>query len=296
MDRFFYYLLGGLAALVLAIGLVSYARNRPAAEPVNQPTADTAKPSPSPTATPSSVFGKPEMPQVAGAGPSLLDLPSTASAPSAAPTPLPWTPPNFGKVVTIGYPGFTVVYSVTLGNPLAVQYAMVGGAKPKRWPEPIKVQTPNPKLIPAAGYAAGGMALQKSITLYFGKQAGRNTELMTNICAFYPPCLSGPWSQFSEFEAEWAGEAGWIEVVAGPVFASPPAQAANGIVVPAAFYRAYRRSFGDTIAFLIPQTATDPSLEKYLTSISSIEAATGMSIFPNTITLEQRNGTAKTVW
>jgi hypothetical protein len=71
---------------------------------------------------------------------------------------------------------------------------------------------------------------------------------------------------------------------------------AGGVVIPSAFYRAYRRSYGDCVAFVIPQTATSPKLETYLTSISAIEAATGMSIFPNTIGLEERDQTATAVW
>jgi len=287
MDRFFYYLLGGMAAVIVAALLFS--RHRDA----TLETAERALPfaaRSTPTATPSPTPPKP----VVMATPTLLSTPPMMTQP-VAPTPIPWSPPNFGQVVTTVYPGFTIVYSITLGNPLAVQYAMVNGAKPRRWPEAVRVKTPDGRLIPAAGYARGQMALESSISTYFGKAAGANTNQMTNICAFAPACLAGPWAEFSEFEPKWAGTFGWIEVVAGPVFSSPPTQV-GGLVIPSAFYRVYRRSYGDSIAFLIPQNATSTKLETYITSISTIEAATGMSIFPNTVPVEQRDIAAKAVW
>jgi len=286
MDRFFYYLLGGMIAVVVAALLLS--RHWKALELPEQRPAPFARSTPTPTPTPT-----PPKPVV-------MATPAQPLAPllfseTPAPTPLPWRPPNFGKTVTTVYPGFTIVYSLTLGNPLAVQYAMVNGAKPRRWPESVRVKTPDGRLIPAAGYARGQMALESSIATYFGKAAGANTNQMPNICAFAPACLAGPWAEFSELEPKWAGTFGWIEVVAGPVFSSPPTQA-GALVIPSAFYRVYRRSYGDSIAFLIPQTATSVKLESYLTSISTIEAATGMSIFPNTVPVEQRDIAAKAVW
>jgi len=229
----------------------------------------------------------------------MAELPSLIGAtPEPAPTatPLPWTPPFYGTPATLTYPGFAVIYSPVLANPLAVQYAMVGGAKPRRWPDTPKVKTPPATLITQAGYERGPMALTKSITMYFGKQAGKNTELMTNSSAMNPSTLGGPWAQFSDLESKWAGEAGWIEVVAGPIFGNPPAQTASRLVVPVAFYRAYRRSYGDTIAFIIPQGSAYSDLKNYITSIATIEAATGVSIFSNTIDPEQRTIVATAVW
>jgi DNA/RNA endonuclease G (NUC1) len=299
MDRFFLYILGVLAALLL--GVFVYTRTHHPIPPADSPPE--MKTDASPTPKPKSVFSYPDAQASVSATPApLMALQTAPAAPqsspliaSSAPTPMPWSPPNPGTVVTVQYPGFAVVYSVTLGNPLAVQYAMVNGAKPRRWPNPQRVRTPDGRLIPAAGYARGAIALQKSISLYFGKAAGANTGLMTNICAFTPGCLMGPWAEFAELEGKWAGESGWIEVVAGPVFSSPPT-VVGGIVVPSAFYRVYRRGYGDTLAFLIPQTATSTKLESYLTSISAIEAATGVSIFANTVGQDQRDQPAKAVW
>jgi hypothetical protein len=213
----------------------------------------------------------------------------------AMPTPVPWSPPNPGKTTTVIYPGFTVVYSPTLGSPLAVQYAMVQGAKPKIYPAPAKVVTPNPRLIPAAGYARGPMAFPKSIALYFGKAAGMNTNLMTNVAAFDPGTLAGPWNELAELELRYASEYKWIEIVAGPIFSDPPTKV-GGVLVPAAFFRVYRRAYGDSMAFIVPQGATSTKMETYLTSISAVEAATGVSIFTNTVPIDARDLTAEAVW
>jgi DNA/RNA endonuclease G (NUC1) len=295
MNRFFYYLLGSLIALLLTLGAISLFRATAPADDSDPATAiatPDALPSATPAPTPDTIASPAmaNMPSLIGATPD----PAISAVP--APTPAPWSPPNYGKPAFLTYPGYTVVYSPTLSNPLAVQYAMVGGAKPRKWPEVPKIKTPAAALITQNGYARGSMALTKSITLYFGKQSGHFTELMTNSCAFNPPMLTGVWSQFNDLEAKWAGEAGWIEVVAGPIFGATPGQTANGLIVPVAFYRAYRRSYGDTIAFIIPQSAPTSDLSKYLTSISTIEASTGVAIFANTLLLEQRNSVATTVW
>ncbi len=294
MDRFFYYILAAIATLMLALGGFAYFKGKDAIDDA-VPVATSAA---APSGTPASPFefggpaatptpGQVEMPDV-------IDMPAQSAM--ATPTPVPWSPPSYGKTINIQYPGFAVVYSPALSSPLAVQYAMVGGAKPRRWPDVPKLRLPGTKRIAEAGYTRGEMALHKSIAMYFGKQAGANTELATNVSALTPAMAAGPWAEFSELEHKWAGEAGWIEVTAGPIFGNPAMQTANGVVVPLAFYRAYRRSYGDSMAFIIPQTATDPDLAKYLSSISTIEAATGVSIFPNTIDLAQRDATATVVW
>jgi DNA/RNA endonuclease G (NUC1) len=293
MNRFFYYLLGTLIALIVALGAISYFRAGTAKDAESDRPPLAASPSPSPS--PADLLPGETVAAPISTMPSLIDA-TPASTPSPTPPPLAWSPPFYGKAVDLTYPGFTVLYAPTLGNPLAVQYAMVGGAKPRKWPETPKVKSPPASLITRDGYERGSMALTKSISMYFGKQAGRNTELMTNSAAFNPSTLGGPWAQFSDLEPKWAGEAGWIEVVAGPIFGNPPQQTANGLVVPVAFYRAYRRSYGDTIAFVIPQGSAYSDLKNYLTSIAAIEAATGVSIFANTIDPEQRTLVAPAVW
>ncbi len=301
MDRFTTYLLAGMAVLLATAASIAYfSRPQEAADPSHSaPPIPSPARSPSPFSPPTTAANVGQIPVSPGsplATPSLL---LSASAPTsvvpAAPTPVPWTPVNPGQVQTLVYPGFTVVYSLTLGNPLVAQYAMVGGAKPKRYPPAVAVKTPNPRLITAAGYSRAQMALGSSIGLYFGKTSVPNTELMTNIAPMAPACLQGPWAQFGPLEARWAGEFGWIEIVAGTIFASPPTQV-GGIVIPVAFFRAYRRSYGDALAFIIPQTASGTDLKPYLTSIATIEAATGMDIFPNTLDLSSREQVAPAVW
>jgi DNA/RNA endonuclease G (NUC1) len=286
MDRFFYYLLGALAAVLAGVvGSIYFSQQ---AELTRKTAEAAASPTPSPTATPAqpdvgSLFGAP------AAG-----LP-TAAMPIPTATPARYTPLNPGKTVTVRYPGFNVVYSEALGNPLAVQYAMVGGAPPKRYGTPEKVRTPSPRLIDDAGLSRGQMALESSISLYFGKAAGRNTLLMTNLSPMSTACFAGPWREFSELEKRWAGEFQWIEIVAGPIFTNPPEQI-GGIVVPAAFYRVYRRSYGDCLAFIIPQEASKADLRPYLTTIAEVENATGMAFFANTITAEARSEKAAELW
>lgn len=310
MDRFSLSLLGALAAVLIALGVVAYSRREPAPAPPAEAVVLQTKSDPSPSQTPSaSLFGSGSdaMPVVgdntnivpaATAIPTGSGMPlvaDTTSMPSAMPTPLPWSPPNYGKVTTVIYPGFTVVYSTALGNPAAVQYAMVQGAKPKRYPQPAKVVTPNPRLIAKTGYAAGTMAFPGSISLYFGKESGKNTSLMPNLCAFDPATLAGPWTKLAELEVQYASSYKWIEIVTGPIFSNPPSQV-EGLTIPAAFYRVYRRSYGDCMAFIIPQGATSTKMESYLTSASAVEAATGLPLFENTLAFEAKNMVPTEVW
>lgn len=275
------------AVLVVAFGVVSYSQNTDVLQDPDAVETGAVQPyvTPAPFATPLGVEGG-----------MASSIPIPVVTPAPTPEPLPWSPPSPGQVVSIVYPGFTVVYSLTLGNPLAVQYAMVNAAKPKRYSEPAKVETPSRNRITDAGFAAGPIALPESIELYFGKTAAKNTELMTNTCAFFPSCLAGPWAQFGRMEGNWAGQFGWIEVVAGPIFANPPRQTADGLVVPSAFYRVYRRSYGDTLAFIIPQAATSTEISDFLTSIAAVEASTGLTVFSDTILPEERNVIAGDLW
>ncbi len=306
MDRFSIYLLGALAAVLIAFGVVAYSRHHEVAETPADRAISVTSAAVTPTPTPQPLFaaapgGTPPVSALenaslvplvsASATTSALDMPLLASVP----TPIPWSPPNYGKVTTVIYPGFTVVYSSALGNPAAVQYAMVQGAKPKRYPQPVKVKTPDPRLFHNAGYSAGTMAFPGSISLYFGKQAGANTSLMPNLCAFDPATLAGPWSKLAELEVKYASTYKWIEIVTGPVFTTPPTQAGS-LIVPSAFYRVYRRSYGDCLAFIVPQGAASTKMETYLTSVSTVEAATGLPIFANTLVPEARDQVPEAVW
>lgn len=291
MDRFFYYALGLMAAvLIVAFGVVFYSQNTPLpANDDDEPSVALDRPrvTPTPASDPVSTIDE---------GRLASSLPVAITTPTPTPERLPWSPPNAGELLAIQYPGFSVVYSTTLGNPLAVQYAMVNNAKPRRWPDPPRVETPARSRITDAGFAAGPMALPHSIALYFGKEAEKNTALMTNTCAFFPAALAGPWNQFAELEQRWAGEFGWIEVVAGPIFSNPPRHTQDGLIVPSAFYRVYRRSYGDTLAFIIPQAATSPEINEFLTSIAAVEASTGLTVFSDTILPEARGTVAAEIW
>jgi DNA/RNA endonuclease G (NUC1) len=311
MDRFSIYLLGAMAALLITLGVFAYSRHHDVTDVPADTTVTTAVQATTATVTPTPVplFGSSDTASLASSTPVIPMAPASSSLPGAAlmsglatapaapvmPTPVPWTPPNWGKVTTVIYPGFTVVYSTALGNPAAVQYAMVQGAKPKRYPEPVKVKTPDPRLFAAAGYSAGTMAFPESISMYFGKQSGAKTSLMPNLCAFDPATLGGPWTKLAELEIHYAQTYKWIEIVTGPIFSTPPMQS-GGLVIPSAFYRVYRRSYGDCMAFIIPQGSASTKMESYLTSVSSVEAATGLPIFGNTLAQDARDQVQPAVW
>lgn len=286
MDRFFYYVLGALAAvLVGVVGSIYFSQQADLTRKTAEAAA-TASPSPSVTPMPSDIQG------LFGNATGMVPL-APVPVPTAAP--VQFAPLNPGRTITVRFPGFSAIYSETLGNPLAVQYAMVGGAAPKKYDPPERVKTPSPRLIDDAGFSRGQMALEQSISLYFGKVSGRNTLLMTNLSPMSTACFSGPWAEFPALEKRWAGEFQWIEVAAGPVFSNPPEQI-GGLVIPVAFYRVYRRSYGDCLAFIIPQVAGKTDLVPYLTSVAEVEAVTGMKFFSNTITPEARAEKSADIW
>jgi len=287
MDRFYYYLLGSMAAVLLVgVAILTFSHHKTAEDGAATPSPTPAVAA-APKATPARPWSTP------GLDPDATPVPMLMAPP--APTPMPWSRPDVGKTVTIGYPGFTVVYSLTLNSPLAAQYAMVQGAKPQRYPEPKKVATLDPRLIAAAGYARGEMAYAKSISLYFGPQASRNASLMTNLSAMDPGTAAGPWAKLSELEIKYSGAFKWIEIVAGPILGNP-VMGVGKLPVPFAFYRVYRREYGDCLAFIVPQGATSTKMDAYVTSIATIEAATGITIFGNTISAADRDQKAPAVW
>jgi hypothetical protein len=136
-----------VAVLIVASGIVFYSQNPNVLRDREEIVVDVNTQRPS--VTPAPVTINESGAQMASS------IPLPIATPTPTPTPLPWTPPDAGEVVAIIYPGFTVVYSVTLGNPVAVQYATVNNAKPKRYQEPVRVKTPDPNLITEAGFMAG---------------------------------------------------------------------------------------------------------------------------------------------
>ncbi len=282
MDRFFYYLLGGMAAAIVVALLFSRHKDAADAPERTLPFVKATSPTPRRRLRSQSSSRRPPSFHVASSGAG-----ARAHADSLGTAEL-----RQGRHHRLSRLHDRLF--LTLGNPLAVQYSMVNGAKPRRWPEPVRVKTPDGRQIPAAGYARGQMALESSIATYFGKAAGANTSLMPNICAFAPACLAGPWAEFSELEPKWAGTFGWIEVVAGPVFSSPPAQV-GGLLIP--------RLFTAPTSILRRQHRFSHSAERDFDKARELShehldhrGRDRHVDLPNTIPVDQRDIAAKAVW
>lgn len=138
-----------------------------------------------------------------------------------------------------------------------------------------------------SGYDRGHMAPNYAIATVHGRDAQKQTFLMSNISPQRPDLNRKLWQRLEEVVIDhFVPRFGAVEVITGPVFpASFFDNAFNrvGLVeVPQAFYKVIvvPNEQPRALAFLMPQTAQgNEPLDRYLVSIDEIEARTGLDFF-----------------
>lgn len=115
--------------------------------------------------------------------------------------------------------------------------------------------------------------------------ARNETFLLSNICPQDRDLNGGTWNQIEMACREWAKRYGEVHIVSGPIFYSdrPRTIGRNRIAVPDAFFKVIARGNGDsahTIAFVCPNTGNTGKKAQYVTSVTNVEKATGMTFFP----------------
>ncbi len=115
----------------------------------------------------------------------------------------------------------------------------------------------------------------------FDARAMSETFLYSNISPQLEGFNGGVWRELEETSREWMRGKGNVYVVTGPIVgASPRRIGGNRVAVPRAFWRCMLSRGGESVAFLVEHAVQTAPLANFRVSIDSIEAATGLDLFP----------------
>lgn len=120
----------------------------------------------------------------------------------------------------------------------------------------------------------------------FNDTAMSQTFFMSNMTPQRAGFNKGVWRELEELTRDWAKKFEHLYVVSGPVFYEKPTEeiGKSKVAVPDAFYKVLLDLTEPElkgIAFLVPNQTTDEPLERFATSIDSLESITGIDFFYN---------------
>ncbi|MES3675141.1 DNA/RNA non-specific endonuclease [Halomonas elongata] len=139
-----------------------------------------------------------------------------------------------------------------------------------------------------SGYDRGHLAPNYAIAVVHGRDAQRDTFLMSNMTPQRPDLNRRLWQRLEEVVIDrFVPRFGRLQVITGPVFDDDFLQGMLdrvGLVeVPEAFYKilVVPGEQPRALAFVMPQDVNgDESLDRFVVSIDEIEARTGLDFFP----------------
>lgn len=201
--------------------------------------------------------------------------------------------------------GYLVGYSPSRRGPIWAGYGLNwnitkhdGFKRPTSGFQPDE-RVPNPIVTEDythQGYDRGHLAPSFAIGKFHGREAQIETFLLTNISPQLHKMNDGTWNSIERMESDdFAKRFGSVYVTCGPIFAQDPNSFPSGVAIPIAFFKVIRRPDNQTIAFIVPQEASNQRPEQFLTSINKIEKYTGLNIYPD-LTLEEKNRVRTKIW
>ncbi|MDA3923863.1 MAG: DNA/RNA non-specific endonuclease [Kiritimatiellae bacterium] len=140
--------------------------------------------------------------------------------------------------------GFTVCYAPELRHPVWVASKVHDG---KRFPktnrpsfkkDPAALNSPTPNSYTKTGYDRGHMAPNQAIATCYGKEAQKETFLLSNICPQRPGLNRGPWRKIEHRITDiWPSRYGNIWVITGAYSPDKEKKLPSGINIPVGFYK-----------------------------------------------------------
>lgn len=189
-------------------------------------------------------------------------------------------------------PGFLLGYSEFLRNPLWVAYRLEQAQSGKLPPrprhftaEPWSVVRVRGDAYRRSGFDRGHMAPNYAMARFEGRAAQLASFRMSNIVPQRPKLNQKLWQRLEELETDvYAVNGGNLWVLMGPLFSAPVQRMASGVAIPDAFFRIWLRENAagepQALAFIVPQELSGyEPLDRFITSIDEIEAATGLDFF-----------------
>lgn len=204
-----------------------------------------------------------------------------------------------GPVTVLHNHGFIVGYSEHRRDPLWVAFrvqAVYGAQLP---PRPRFRRDPRSPAgvsyydFAGSGYDRGHLAPNYSMARLYGRDAQRQTFLMTNITPQRPRLNQLVWQRIEEAEIDvMAARWGELWVITGPVFGAHPEHLPSGVTIPQAFYRLWLDVADNgsprVLALLVPQDVRgDEALSDFVTTVDHIEALTGLDFYADLPVAEQ---------
>lgn len=205
-----------------------------------------------------------------------------------------WNPRTWTRVLRND--GFLVGYSDLRGNPLWVSYQLTAANPQPHHARPANFRGDWRALLPVSpddyshsGYDRGHLAPSHAIDLVYGREAQRETFLMTNITPQRPHLNRKLWQRLEEVELDhFLARFGELRVLTGPVFDNhiQRLKTAWRVETPDAFFKIYLVPRADQLplmlAFVMPQDVKgNEPLDNYLASVDRVEELTGFDFFPN---------------
>ncbi|WP_240724781.1 DNA/RNA non-specific endonuclease [Onishia niordana] len=202
------------------------------------------------------------------------------------------TPLNLHRVLRND--GYLVGWSDLRVNPLWVSYLLNDagasqiGDRPgfsRDWRTLWPVSTDSYR---GSGYDRGHLAPNYAIANVHGREAQRQTFLMSNMSPQRPNLNRQLWQRLEEAVMDhFVPRFGTLQVITGPIY---PADFLEGVFhrvgftqVPEAFYKilVVPSETPRVIAFIMPQQVSgNEPLDRFLVSVDKIEARTGLDFFP----------------
>lgn len=129
------------------------------------------------------------------------------------------------------------------------------------------------------------IAPAKALAGQYGARGASDAQLATNHAPMIDTFAKGVWAKaMREFTLRYPKRFGEVWIYLGPIYHQSNAKFPSGIPIPDSFY-AIALDITDegglrALALRIPSTAESKNLNEYLSSISEIEAATGLQFLP----------------
>ncbi len=207
--------------------------------------------------------------------------------------PIKTTYPN--KIKVLQNKGFVVGYDEKRKNPAWVAYKLSacegkcfsGLKRPSRFQTDYRTRAKvEPSDYRRSGYDRGHMAPNYAISTHYGKEAQRQTFLMTNIVPQRRSLNGGIWREIeSQIADEYSEKLEEVWVVTGPIYddSIPDRFLRNGTEIPDGFYKIVLDEQNEkprAMGYVIPQSVSkNANPSSFVVSVDDVEDKTGLDFF-----------------
>ncbi|MDW7695089.1 DNA/RNA non-specific endonuclease [Flammeovirgaceae bacterium SG7u.111] len=171
-----------------------------------------------------------------------------------------------------------VAYEIT-STEAAGEYERKGSF---RMDELVETETAHDSDYKGSGYDRGHLA--PAADLRFTEEAMYESFYFSNISPQTPAFNRGIWKKLEGQVRSWASEYDTLYVITGGILEEGlPTIGENEVAVPKYFYKIVFDVSGSdikSIAYLMPNMASDEELEYYIVSVDRLEELTGIDFFP----------------